>query len=43
MIILSTLGVIRQQVELVFQHESDLQDTVDWGRKRFVNFNARKT
>ena len=27
MIILSTLGVIRQQVELAFQHESDLQDT----------------
>ena len=23
--------------------EPDLRDTVDWGRKWFVNFNARKT
>ena len=23
--------------------ESDLQDTVDWGRKWFVDFNAGKT
>ena len=32
-----------QQLELAFELESDLQDTVDWGRKWFVDFNAEKT
>ena len=40
------------QIELASQHlqialaselESDLQDTVDWGKKRLVDFNAGKT
>ena len=29
--------------ELASELESDLQDTVDWGRKWFVDFNAGKT
>ena len=32
-----------QQLELASELESDLQYTVDWGRKWFVNFNAGKT
>ena len=32
-----------QQLELVSELESDLQDTVDWGRKWLVEYNARKT
>ena len=32
-----------QQVGLASQLESDLQDTVDWGRKKIVGFNAGKT
>ena len=32
-----------QQLELASEVESDLQDTVDWGLKRLVNFNAAKT
>ena len=32
-----------QQLELVSEHESDLRDTVDWGRKLLVNSNGRKT
>ena len=32
-----------QQLELASELESDLQDTVDWGRKWFVDFNAGKT
>ena len=32
-----------QQLELASELESDLQDTVDWGRKCLVNFNAGKT
>ena len=32
-----------QQLELASKLESDLQDTVDWGRKWLVNFNAEKT
>ena len=32
-----------QQVELASELEYDLQDTVDWGRKWFVDFNAGKT
>ena len=32
-----------QQLELASQLESDLQDTVDWGRKWPVDFNAEKT
>ena len=32
-----------QQLELVSELESDLQDTVDWGKKWLVDFNAGKT
>ena len=32
-----------QQLELASKLESDLQDTVDWGRKWLVDFNAGKT
>ena len=32
-----------QQLELASELESDLRDTVDWGRKCLVNFNAGKT
>ena len=32
-----------QQLELVCELESDLQDTLDWGRKWLVEFNAGKT
>ena len=32
-----------QQVEFASELESDLRDTVDWGRKWFVDFNAGKT
>ena len=32
-----------QQLELAFELESDLRDTVDWGMKWLVDFNAGKT
>ena len=32
-----------QQLELASELESDLRDTVDWGKKRLVGFNAGKT
>ena len=32
-----------QQLKLASELESDLQDTVDWGKKWFVDFNAGKT
>ena len=32
-----------QQLELASELESDLQDTMDWGRKQLVDFNAEKT
>ena len=32
-----------QQLELTSELESDLQDTLDWGRKWLVDFNAGKT
>ena len=32
-----------QQLSLVFELESDLRDTVSWGRKLLVDFNAGKT
>ena len=32
-----------QQLKLASKHEFDLQDTVDWGRKWLVDFNAGKT
>ena len=32
-----------QQLELASELESDLRDTVDWGRKWLVKFNAGKT
>ena len=32
-----------QQLELAFELESDLRDTVDWGKKWLVDFNAGKT
>ena len=31
-----------QQLELASELESDLRDTVDWGRKWLVHFNAGK-
>ena len=54
MILLSIQGVIRnlisdqasdlwQQLELISELESDLRDTVDWGKKWVVNFNTGKT
>ena len=47
MILLPILSVIRhlmcQQLELASELESDLQDTVDWGKKWLVDFNAGKT
>ena len=32
-----------QQLQLASELESDLQDTVDWGKKWLVDFNAGKT
>ena len=32
-----------QQLELGSELESDLRDTVDWGRQWLVDFNAEKT
>ena len=32
-----------QQLELASELESDLRETVDWGRKWLVDFNAEKT
>ena len=32
-----------QQLELTSELESDLQDTVDWGRQWLVDFSAEKT
>ena len=32
-----------QQLELAFELESDLRDSVDWGKKWLVDFNAGKT
>ena len=32
-----------QQLELTSELESDLQDTMDWGKKWLINFNAGKT
>ena len=32
-----------QQLELASELESDLRDTMDWGKKWLVDFNARKT
>ena len=32
-----------QQLELASELESDLQDTMDWGRKWLIDFNAGKT
>ena len=54
MILLSIQSVIRhlisdqlsdpwQQLELISELESDLQDTVEWGKKWVVDFNAGKT
>ena len=34
---------LRQQLELACELESDLRDTVDWGRRWLVDFNAEKT
>ena len=47
MMLLSTLNDqasdLWQQIELPSELESDLRDTVDWGRKWLVDFNAGKT
>ena len=32
-----------QQLELAYELESDLRDTVNWGKNSFVDFNAEKT
>ena len=32
-----------QQLELASELESDLRDTVDWGKKWLADFNAEKT
>ena len=32
-----------QQLKLASELESDLRDTIDWRKKRLVNFNAGKT
>ena len=32
-----------QQLQLASELESDLQETLDWGRKGLVDFNAGKT
>ena len=32
-----------EQLELASELESDLQDTMDWGRKWLIDFNAGKT
>ena len=34
---------MRQQLELASELESDLRDTVHWGKKRLVDFKAGKT
>ena len=34
---------LSQELELASELESDLQDTVDWGRKWLIDFNAGKT
>ena len=36
-------SVLQKQLELAFELESDLEDTLDWGRKWLVDFNAGKT
>ena len=36
-------SVLWQQLELASELESDLHDTVDWGKKWLVDFNAGKT
>ena len=44
MILLSILSVnLWQQLELASELESDLRQTVDWGKKWLVDFNAGKT
>ena len=35
--------ILWQQLELASELESDLRDTVDWGRKWLVDFNVGKT
>ena len=42
MIILSTLNVIRQQLELASELESHPEEAVNWGRKWLVDFNTGK-
>ena len=43
MLMIDQVSGLWQQLELASKIESDLQDTVDWGKKWFVNFNAGKT
>ena len=48
MILLSILSVIKvsdlwQQLELASELESDRRNTVEWGKKWLVDFNAAKT
>ena len=43
MTFLMKFSVLWQQLELTSELESDLQDTVDWGKKWLVDSNTRKT
>ena len=43
MLMIDQVSDLWQQLELASKIESDLQDTVDWRKKWFVNFNAGKT
>ena len=43
MLMIDQVSDLWQQLELASKIESDLQDTVDWCKKWFVNFNAGKT
>ena len=40
---MATLSDLWQQLESTFELEFDLQDTVEWGKKWLVDFNAGKT
>ena len=39
----SSTSNLWQQLELASELESDLRDSVDWGRKWLLDFNAKKT
>ena len=39
----SSTSNLWQQLELASELESDLRDSVDWGRKWLLDFNTKKT